>query len=439
MKKFFEDIDPIKFAGKNADALAYRYYDPQKKILGKTMEEHLRLAICFWHTFSWKGHDIFGDTVFDRPWHKNETAPMELAETQVHAAFEFIEKLGLKFFTFHDRDVVPEGDTLQQTQKNLYTIADQIAAEMQRTNIKLLWGTANLFGHRRYLAGAATNPNPDVFAYAVAQVKQAIDITHQLGGENYVLWGGREGYDTLLNTDMKQEFDQLARFLSMLVDYRHKIGFKGTLLIEPKPCEPTKHQYDYDTATVFAFLQKYHLENEFKVNIEANHATLAGHSFPHEVAYAFANNLFGSIDANQGDPQLGWDTDQFPTHLNDVVQVIYLILQNGGFTTGGFNFDTKLRRQSIDLVDMFYGHISGIDTLARGLLIAAKLIETGELNHFVSERYASWQSDFGQQILQNKFDFDVLSQYVLKQDTNLQPVSGRQEMLEIVFSSIENE
>ncbi|MEO8963148.1 MAG: xylose isomerase [Gammaproteobacteria bacterium] len=436
MKYFFENIKTIQFEGKHStNPLAYRYYNPQQVVLGKTMAEHLRLAICFWHTFCWSGHDIFGDRTFDRPWQRDESSPMKLAEIRAQAAFEFVEKLGLNYFTFHDRDVAPEGNTLHETQKNLSIIAEKLAEHMEHTGIKLLWGTANLFGHRRYLAGAATNPNPEVFSYAVAQVKQALDITHQLKGENYVLWGGREGYDTLLNTNLKQEFEQLAKFLTLLVDYKHKIGFKGTLLIEPKPCEPTKHQYDYDTATVLAFLQRYGLENEFKVNIEANHATLAGHTFPHEVAYAFANNIFGSIDANQGDPQLGWDTDQFPTHLSEIVQVLYLILKNGGFTTGGFNFDTKLRRQSIDLMDMFYGHISGIDTLARGLLIAANLVETAELDNFIQTRYAAWQAPYGQTILQGQTDFEKIAAHVLQHDINPEPVSGRQELLENIVNN----
>jgi xylose isomerase len=436
MKPYFQNISSIQFEGKNTtNPLAYRYYDKHKVILGKTMEEHLRLAVCFWHTFCWSGHDIFGENTFDRPWLYSNNS-MEMAEARVKAAFEFVEKLGLPYFTFHDRDIAPEGKNLRETMSNLQHIADKIAEEMERSKIKLLWGTANLFSHRRYLAGAATNPNPEVFAFAAAQVKQALDITQQLKGENYVLWGGREGYDTLLNTNLTQELDQLARFLSMLVDYKHKIGFKGMLLIEPKPCEPSKHQYDYDTATVFAFLQKYGLEKEFRVNIEANHATLAGHSFPHEVAYAYANNMFGSIDANQGDPQLGWDTDQFPTHLSDIVQVLFQMLTNGGFTTGGFNFDTKLRRQSIDLVDMFYGHISGIDTLARGLEIAANLVETKELETFIGDRYKEWQTPFGQSILQNKTDLEKISQHVLDENFDPQPRSGRQELLESMMNNV---
>jgi xylose isomerase len=436
MKQFFQDIPQIQFEGKKTNnALAYRYYDPKKVVLGKTMEEHLRLAVCFWHSFCWSGHDIFGENAFERPWLFSNNS-MEMAETRVKAAFEFIEKLNLKYFTFHDRDVAPEGATLKESISNLQHIAGKIEEEMHRTGIKLLWGTANLFSNRRFLSGAATNPNPEVFAYAVTQVKTAMDVTKQLGGENYVLWGGREGYDTLLNTNLNQELDQLGRFLSLLVDYKHKIGFKGLLLIEPKPCEPSKHQYDYDTATVYAFLQKYGLEKEFRVNIEANHATLAGHTFPHEVAYAFANDMFGSIDANQGDPQLGWDTDQFPTHLSEMVQVLYLIVKNGGFTSGGFNFDTKLRRQSIDLVDMFYGHISGIDTLARALEIAANLIENGELEQFIGERYMQWQGPLGQSLMDKNSTMETIANQVLTENYNPQPVSGRQEMLESVLNNV---
>lgn len=435
MQTFFENIPTIQYEGKDSkNPLAFRYYNPSQVVLGKTMADHLRFAVCFWHSFCWSGHDIFGDNSFERLW-LNHYDPMQRAELRVKAAFEFLEKLNVNYFTFHDRDIAPEGSNLKETQKHLQQIASKIAAEMERTQKKLLWGTANLFSHRRYLAGAATNPNPEVFAYAIAQVKQAIDITQQLKSENYVLWGGREGYDSLLNTNLKQEFDQLARFLNLIVEYKHKIGFKGALLIEPKPCEPTKHQYDFDTATVFAFLQKYGLEKEFKVNIEANHATLAGHTFAHEVAYAYANNIFGSIDANQGDDQLGWDTDQFPTNLNDMIQVIYIMLQNGGFTTGGFNFDTKLRRQSIEPVDLFYGHISGMDTLARCLLKAAELIKANELDNFVKERYAGWNQSLGQNILQGKMSVDEIAQYAIDHDIDPRPVSGRQEMLESLVNN----
>src|SRR3990167_4597292 len=430
MLNYFEHIHPVRYEGpESKNPFAYRYYDAKRKILNKTMEEHLRLAICMWHTFCWTGQDIFGEATFDRPWLIADD-PMQRAVDRLHAAFEFIEKLNLKFFTFHDRDVAPEGSNLPEFNSNLQYIAEKMQQEMERTDIKLLWGTANLTHHRRYMAGAATNPDPEVFAYTVAQVKKTFDVTHQLQGDNYVLWGGREGYDSLLNTDMKREQDQLARFLTLLVDYKHKVGFKGTLLIEPKPCEPAKHQYDFDTATVFAFLQKYRLEKEFKVNIETNHATLAGHSFPHEVAYAIANDMFGSIDANQGDPQLGWDTDQFPLHLTDTTIALYLVLQHGGFTTGGFNFDTKLRRQSIDLDDMFHGHIGGIDSLARALLLAAHMIETNELQNFIKERYAKWNSAFGKTISDNQMDFAKIAELSLAKNLNPKPVSGRQEMLE---------
>ncbi len=430
MSEFFPQISRIPYEGpQSKNPLAYRYYDANKKVLGKTMAEHLRPSVCFWHTFCWTGHDIFGEPTFDRPWLTAQD-PLQLAEQRVDAAFEFISKLGLPFFAFHDRDIAPEGKTLAESNKNLQHIAEKINAAMEKTGIQLLWGTANLFSHRRYMAGAATNPDPDVFAYAVAQVKQVFDLTRQLNGANYVLWGGREGYDTLLNTDLRREADQMARFLSLLVEYKHKVGYKGTLLIEPKPCEPTKHQYDYDTATVFAFLQKYDLAKEFKVNIEANHATLSGHTFPHEVAYACANGLFGSIDANRGDPQLGWDTDQFPLDLSETAQVWYYILQQGGFTTGGFNFDTKLRRQSIDLEDMFYGHISGVDTLARGLLIAEKMLAEKNLTDFVKQRYAKWDTGLGADLLNKRLDMAAIEKHVLTNNLNPLPVSGRQEWLE---------
>ncbi len=430
MSEFFPNIKNIRYEGPSTkNALAYRYYNPTQQILGKTMAEHLRMSVCYWHSFCWPGSDIFGEATFDRPWLR-ATDPMQLAEQKLTAAFEFISKLGFPFFAFHDRDAAPEGKTLKESNDNLLHIVDKMAEEMQRTGIKLLWGTANLFSHKRYMAGAATNPDPDVFAFAVAQVKNALDATHRLQGANYVLWGGREGYDTLLNTDLKQETAQLARFLTLLVEYKHKIGFKGTFLIEPKPCEPTKHQYDFDSATVFAFLQKHGLEKEFKVNIEANHATLSGHSFPHEVAYACANNIFGSIDANTGDPQLGWDTDQFPLNLTENAQVLYHILQHGGFTTGGFNFDTKLRRQSIDLDDMFYAHISGADTLARSLLLAAELIENPMLADFIKQRYSNWHQGLGSDILNKKMDFEAIAAYAVSHELNPQPKSGRQELLE---------
>ncbi|UYK70030.1 xylose isomerase [Coxiella burnetii] len=430
MKTYFKPIDKINYEGPDSEnPLSFHYYDPQRIVLGKSMEEHLRMAVCFWHTFCWEGNDNFGAGVFNREWLK-EKKPMKRAKQRVLAAFEFFEKLGLPFFTFHDRDVSPEGDSLKETIKNFKKIAELIAKEMERTGVQLLWGTANLFSHPRYLAGAATNPDPNVFAHAVAQVKTALDITQQLNGKNYVLWGGREGYETLLNTDLKQELDQFGRFLSLLVDYKHKIGFNGLLLIEPKPCEPTKHQYDFDVATVYAFLQRYGLEKEFKVNIEANHATLAGHSFAHEIAYACANDIFGSVDANRGDPQLGWDTDQFPIDLQETVLVLYLILKHGGFTSGGFNFDAKLRRQSLDLEYLFYAHISGIDTLARGLLIAATIIENDKLKTTKEKRYQAWKEPLNANMLSGKLDFETIAKRALDNNLDPKPTSGEQEKLE---------
>lgn len=427
---YFNDINKITFEGQEStNPLSYHYYDANKVVLGKTMAEHLRLAVCYWHTFCWHGNDNFGHDTFTRPW-LNHSDPLKRAQMKADAAFEFIEKLGVPFFAFHDRDIAPEADTLSKTQDNLKHLVDYVASLMDKTGIRLLWGTANLFSHPRYMAGAATNPNPEIFAYAINQVKTAMDATLKLKGHNYVLWGGREGYDTLLNTDLKKETAQFARFLTLTAEYKHKIGFKGALLIEPKPCEPTKHQYDFDTATVFAFLQKFGLEKEFKVNIEGNHATLAGHSFEHEVAYAFANDLFGSIDANQGDPQLGWDTDQFPASIATLTKVLYEIISNGGFTTGGFNFDTKVRRQSTDLADLFYGHIGGIDNLARALLNAEKMVSEKVFSNIIKERYQGWKGKLGKAILAGKLDMETISQQVIDNHLDPKPISGQQELLE---------
>lgn len=430
---YFPTVEKIQYEGPESNnPLAYHYYQADQKVLGKSMAEHLRIAICYWHTFCWHGNDAFGQACFDRPW-LNGDSPIARATNRADAAFEFFDKMNVPFFTFHDRDVSPESDNLKITQKNFDLMADMLAEKMQATGLKLLWGTANLFSHPRYMCGAATNPDPEVFAYACAQVKQAMDVTHKLNGQNYVLWGGREGYDTLLNTDLKKESDQLAKFLSLVVDYKHKTGFKGLLLIEPKPCEPTKHQYDFDTATVFAFLQKYGLEKEFKVNIEGNHATLAGHSFAHEVAYACANDLFGNIDANQGDAQLGWDTDQFPLDLAAMTEAMYHILMHGGFTSGGFNFDTKVRRPSIDLEDLFYGHIGGVDALARALLNAAKMIEDKVRQDYVSKRYQNWNNDLGKSIFSDDADLQSLADFVSKNNIDPKAKSAQQEMLENYF------
>lgn len=427
---FFDSVEPIKYEGPDSgNPLAFRYYDAEREVLGKRMADHLRFAVCYWHSFAAPGDDVFGDGTWDRPWNDD----LGGARAKLAAAFEFFEKLGNPFFCFHDRDVAPEGRNYAETEYNLKTIGDELAAAMERSGVQLLWGTANLFGHPRYAAGAATNPNPEVFAFAASQVKQVLNLTHQLGGHNYVLWGGREGYDTLLNTDLRRESDQLGRFMNLVAEHKQKIGFTGTLLIEPKPCEPTKHQYDYDAAACYAFLQKYDLDKEFKLNIECNHATLAGHSFQHEVAYAIAHDIFGSVDANRGDAQLGWDTDQFPTSIGESTAVLYEILRGGGFDSGGFNFDAKLRRQSVDRDDLFYGHIGGMDTLARSLLNAAELIEADVLQPTVERRYAGWRAELGRSIESDGIDLEGLDDYVRQHEPDLSPVSGRQELLENTF------
>ena len=427
---FFPAIDRIRYQGPDGDGpLAFRWYDADRVVLGKTMRDHLRFAVCYWHTFCWPGVDMFGGETFERPWFGGGD-PLALAERKAEVAFELLAKLGVPFFTFHDRDIAPEGASLEETNAALAHMEERIAAHMARTGVKPLWGTANLFSHRRYAAGAATNPDPAVFAYAAAQVKRAMDVTRRLGGVNYVLWGGREGYDTLLNTDLRRERAQLGRFMQLVVEYKHRSGFSGTLLIEPKPMEPTKHQYDHDAAAVHAFLLQFGLEREIKLNIEANHATLAGHSFQHELAYAIANDLFGSVDANRGDPQNGWDTDQFPNSPDELTLALHAILRAGGFTTGGFNFDAKLRRQSVEPDDLFHAHIGGMDTLARALLRAARLIECSDLERFVAERYAHWDGALGRAILAGERSLDDLEQYVLAERVDPRPRSGRQEMLE---------
>jgi xylose isomerase len=427
---FFKGIEPIRFEGPNSEnPLAFRYYDKDKIVAGKRMEDHLRVAVCYWHTFAWTGFDVFGAGTFDRPWFKIAN-PIEAAEVKLEAAFEFFEKLGVPFYTFHDRDIAPEGATLKESHANLDRLLEKAQAAMQRTKVQLLWGTANLFSHPRYMSGAATNPDPEVFAYAAAQVKKILESTHALKGHNYVLWGGREGYETLLNTDYRREADQLGRFLTLVAEHKHKIGFKGALLLEPKPKEPTKHQYDYDSATVYAFLQRYNLENEYRVNIEANHAILSGHSFQHEVAYALANGIFGSLDMNRGDNLLGWDTDQFPNDVSEIALVMYTLLKGGGFTSGGMNFDAKLRRQSIEPDDLFHAHIGGMDVLARGLLIAEKMINDKKLEQHVEQRYAGWSGELGSGITSGKLSLADLSDTVLGKGLEPKPRSGRQELLE---------
>jgi len=434
-EQFFKNVEKIKFEGADStNPLAFRYYDENQVVLGKTMKEHLRFAACYWHNFCWAGSDIFGAATFERPWIQSTGNQLELAEQKAKVAFEFFEKLGAPYFCFHDADIAPEGDSLQEFHDNVDHIVGIFEKEMKRTGIKLLWGTANLFSNARFCAGGSTNPNPDLYAYAAAQVKHAMDVTHRLGGENYVLWGGREGYDTLLNTNLEQEGEQYARFLKMVIEHKYKIGFKGKLLIEPKPQEPTKHQYDYDTATVAGFLHKHGIAGEVHVNIEANHATLAGHSFHHEIAVACAEGVMGSIDANRGDMQNGWDTDQFPNDVAECTLVMYEILKIGGLDTGGFNFDTKLRRQSCERDDLFIGHIGGMDTMAKALLNAAKLIEDAPLSDFVEARYAGWKGELGQSIMSGNQSLDSLSALVLENKINPKQESGRQELLENIVN-----
>jgi len=429
MTTYFPGVKKIKYEGPDSEnPLAFKYYNAKEKIMDKTMEEHLRFSVCYWHSFKNLGRDPFGIETIVREYN-NASNEMEAAEQTLEAAFEFFTKLGVKYWAFHDRDIAPEGKDLAETNKNLDHIVKR-AKKLQNDNgMKLLWGTACLFQHPRYMAGAATNPSPHVFAYAAAQVKKAMEVTHELGGLGYTFWGGREGYETLLNTDMEQEIDQLATFLSMAVDYKEKLKFEGELYIEPKPCEPTKHQYDYDGANCMAFLHNYDMEDDFKFNIEANHATLAGHSFHHELTYAVVNDMFGSVDANRGDTLIGWDTDQFPTDIYDTTLAMMTILKAGGFETGGLNFDAKLRRQSIDPEDLFYAHIGGMDAFARGLRIAEDILNDGKLEDFVDQRYAEWRTGFGRQIIKGNVDFQDLEQYI-HENGEPERKSGRQEYLE---------
>ena len=433
MTDFFDTVpEPVAHAGGSAGLgqLAYRVYNPDRQVMGRRMEDHLRIAVCYWHSFNWPGSDIFGHGTFDRPWLEPGQDPMDAAGAKQDAAFEFFEKLGTPFYCFHDVDMAPEGDSLAESRANLDAMVERAAAKMEATGVRLLWGTANLFSHPRYAAGAATNPDPEVFAHAAAQVRHMLEATHRLDGANYVLWGGREGYETLLNTRLRQEADQLARFLTLVAEHKHKIGFTGTLLLEPKPQEPTKHQYDYDCASVHGFLERYGLVDEFKVNIEVNHATLSGHSFHHEVAYAVDNGIFGSVDANRGDPQNGWDTDQFPNSVDELSLALYEILRGGGFTTGGFNFDTKLRRQSMARDDLFWGHIGGIDTLARSLLVAEAMLADGTIEQARNLRYGRWESGLGVDIMKGDVDLATLADQAVADGLDPQPVSGRQERLE---------
>lgn len=418
----------IPFEGTaSTNPLAFRYYEPQRVVLGRSMEETFKFSMAYWHTLVWPGSDMFGPGTFNRPWQSADT--VENAERKAEVAFEFLEKLGARWFCFHDVDAVPLGNTLAEAELRMNHIAGVFERHMERTGVRLLWGTANLFSHPRYMAGAATNPDPAVFAYAAGQVRIALDTTHRLGGDNYVLWGGREGYETILNTDIGRELDQLGRFINLVVEHKHKIGFSGTILIEPKPCEPTKHQYDYDAATVAGFLRKYGLEGQVKLNLEVNHATLAGHTFEHELAFAGSQGLIGGVDVNRGDYQNGWDTDQFPNSLADWVLALWFIHKAGGLGTGGFNFDAKVRRQSIDPLDLFHAHVGAMDLCARALLIVEKLVEDGAWQRFVDERYAGWHSGLGAEIMSGGMSLaDIAARAAAASPPT--PRSGRQEMLE---------
>ena len=426
MTDFFQGIPKIQYEGQQTDnEFAFRHYNPDEKVMGKSLKEHLRFAVAYWHSFAWEGGDPFGGRSFDRPWFGSE---MALAKLKADVAFEMFDILGVPYFCFHDADMRPEGQNFAENTRNLEEMVEYFALKMETSETRLLWGTANLFSHRRFMAGAATNPDPDIFAFSAATIKSCMDATVKLGGENYVLWGGREGYETLLNTDLARERAQAGRMLQMAVEYKHKIGFKGAILIEPKPQEPTKHQYDYDVATVYGFLKDFGLEKEVKVNIEQGHAILAGHSFEHELAMARALGIFGSIDMNRNDYQSGWDTDQFPNNVPETALAYYEVLKAGGFTTGGTNFDAKLRRQSLDPEDLILAHVGAMDICAAGLKAAAAMLEDGRLEAARAERYAGWDSAEGQALLRS--DFEQISARVVAEDVNPEPKSGRQERLE---------
>ncbi|MEM1376391.1 MAG: xylose isomerase [Pseudomonadota bacterium] len=430
--KFFSIDEPIAYEGEGStNSLAFRHYNPNEMVAGKSLKEHLRFAVCYWHNFVWPGGDPFGGQTFDRPWFPADT--IDLAKQKADAAFEMFHLLNAPYFCFHDADVRPEGETYAENKAGLEEITDYFAGKMEETGVKLLWGTANLFSHRRFMGGAATNPDPDVFAFSAATVKSCMDATKKLNGENYVLWGGREGYETLLNTDLKREDAQLGRFLNMVVEYKHKIGFDGAILIEPKPQEPTKHQYDYDVATVYGFLKRHGLEDEVKVNIEQGHAILAGHSFEHELAMANALGIFGSIDMNRNDYQSGWDTDQFPNNVPEVALAYYEVLRGGGFTSGGTNFDAKLRRQSIDPDDLLIAHAGAMDVCARGLKAAAKMLEDGVLEDMRAERYAGWNADTSKAMMTTD-TLESIEARVLSEGIGPAPRSGRQEVLENIVN-----
>jgi xylose isomerase len=426
----FPDVNKIEYEGPNSqNPLAFKWYNEDELVDGISMKDHLRFSVVYWHTMRGTGADPFGPGTMVRPWDDGSES-VENAQNRVRAAFEFIEKLGAPFFAFHDRDVAPEGDTLAETNQNLDAVVEVIKEEMARTGIKLLWGTANLFSNPRYMHGAATSCNADAFAYAAAQVKKALEVTKDLGGDGYVFWGGREGYQNLWNTDMKRELDHLAKFMHMAVDYKKEIGFTGQFYFEPKPKEPTKHQYDFDAAACINFLRAYGLEDHVKLNIETNHATLAGHTVEHELEYAGHQGFLGSVDANTGDLLLGWDTDQFPTDIYLTTKIMLAFLKYGGITPGGVNFDAKVRRESFEPVDLFHAHVGGMDCFARGLKIAAAMIADGKMDEFVQQRYASYDSGVGKGIEDGTQDFKSLEAYMLEKGDATPNASGRQEMLE---------
>jgi xylose isomerase len=418
LDSIFSRFATVKYEGRSSDStLAYRWYDADRVVLGKRLKEHLRFAVAYWHSLAMTGSDPFGGPTMGRPW-MDAGDPMELAKLKADAAFDLFRVLDLPFFCWHDADIAPGGETLAETLKNFHTMVDYLEEKMGGSSAKLLWGTANLFSHPRFMAGASTSPDPDVFAWSAATVKNCMDATKRLGGSNYVLWGGREGYETLLNTDMKQELEQMGRFLSLVVEYKHKIGFDGQILIEPKPKEPTSHQYDFDVATVYGFLKRFGLENEVRVNIEANHATLAGHSFEHEIATAGSLGILGS------------DTDQFPNDLWTMTMAMYHVIKAGGLGRGGCNFDAKVRRQSFTPEDMVHAHVGGVDLCARAFLTAAKLIEDGKYDALLNERYAGWKSDRGTKLLTGELSLDAIEALALKEELNPQPRSGKQEAIE---------
>ena len=432
-KEYFKGIDKIKFEGKEStNPLAFKYYDADKVVAGKTMKEHFKFAIAYWHTFTGTGGDPFGAPTQNFPWLTNSD-PIQQAKDKMDAAFEFITKIGAEYYCFHDFDLIAEGSSLEESEKRLNIITDYALEKQKASGVKLLWGTANCFSNPRYMNGAATNPNFDVLAYAGAQVKGALDATIKLGGENYVFWGGREGYMSLLNTDMKREQDHMARFLHSAKDYARKQGFKGTFFIEPKPMEPSKHQYDFDAATVLGFLTKYDLLNDFKLNIEVNHATLAQHTFEHELQVAADNGLLGSIDANRGDYQNGWDTDQFPVDVYELTQAMMVILQSGGIQGGGVNFDAKIRRNSTDLIDIFHAHIGGMDVFARALINADAVLEKSNYKQMKKERYATFDTGAGKTFEEGKSTLEDLHAYA-KSHQDIKPVSGQQELYENIIN-----